>query len=622
MNTKQKTNEANPMRKSISSFIRRALRDQSGQTIPIIAGAMTGLLATMGLVIDVGHAYVVRGTLQNSANAAALAASGYVYYSQSATVNTTTMADQYSSMSGDANAYGASTVTTTVTTKCLNMLMPKGSSCGTGSAPNSVKVVQSTAVPTTFMGLLGMTKLNVSATATASMQGSSLPWNIAVIIDSTGSMASNDSNCGNITQFQCALGGVQALLQDVNPCPGTETSCTPSTANVRVSLFTFPNVLTAVNGSIPVVNGTTSDSIKDDIACSGSPATWTNYANQPIAAPYTLPVPGQTMPVYTSANAPSTYDVGLTYLRYTTGGSSPTTWDATYQITPFLSDYYDATQSTKLSTSSNLVKAVGNGSTDGCLTYTFGIWGKGTGSGFGNTYTASAIYAAQNALNAEKTTYGGQNALILLSDGGVNASFYSTAYNKSAYGTANSTNQYAQAQEFPSAAANSEVGPSTTSYPVPTYYTPATASNTTIAYSALGGNGKGNYPDWFDQCQQTIQAGQYAANNSTTVFSVAYGAGGSGGGCSSGWSVGETDTTFLSDVQNGANVSYSLSSLTPCIEMENVATNLNYFYSDYEQGGTTGSCNDSAHATVALSEIFQAIATTFTTPRLIPNNAT
>jgi len=34
-----------------------------------------------GLVIDVGHAYVVRGQLQNSANAAALAAAGYVYTS-------------------------------------------------------------------------------------------------------------------------------------------------------------------------------------------------------------------------------------------------------------------------------------------------------------------------------------------------------------------------------------------------------------------------------------------------------------------------------------------------------------------------------------------------------------
>ena len=607
------------MRKTISSFVRKSLRDQRGQTLPFMALLMTGLMAAAGLVVDVGHAYVVQGTLQNSANAAALAAAGYVYTSEDASVNTTTMADQYSGMSGDKNAYSASTVNTSVTTKCLNMLMPKGASCATGSAPNAVQVVQSTKVKTTFMALLGKSSLTVGATATASMQGSTLPWNVAVIVDGTGSMATNDSNCNNETQFQCALGGVQSLLEATNPCPVSVTSCAGSTANVRVSLFTFPNVLTAVNGALPQVSGNNADSIADEVDCGGTPATYTNYTAQPLAAPYTLPIPGATLPVYTAANAPSTYDVGLTYLRYTTGGTTPTTWDATYQVTPFLSDYYAPADSSGLNSSSNLVKAVGHGSTTGCLTYTFGIWGVGSGSGFGNTYTASAIYSAQSALNAEQALYGGQNALILLSDGGMNASYYSE--NKSAYGTANSTNQYTKAYEFPSAPSGSAVGPtySNPNYPTPTYYTPATPSDTTIAYSTLGVNGKGLYPDWFDQCQQTIQAAQYATNHSTTVFSVAYGAGTAGGGCNSGWSVGATDTTL---VATGQNASFTLSQLNPCVEMENVASSLNTFYSDYEQGGKTSGCADASHSTIALSEIFQAIASTFSTPRLIPNNAT
>lgn len=618
MNFTTKTIKVAPTRATFS-FVRRMLKDQSGQMLPFIALAMTGLLGTAGLVVDVGHAYVVRGQLQNSANAAALAAAGYVYASDSASVNTTSMADQYSGGNGDQNSYSGGTVTTAVSTKCVNILMPKGATCVSGSAPNAVQVKQSTGVKTFFFGLFGLNTLNVQATATASMQGSSLPWNIAVVVDGTGSMASTDSNCNNLTQFQCALGGVQSLLHDVNPCPSGASSCTPSTANVRVSLFTFPNVLTAVNGSLPKVNGSNADSIKDEIACGGTPATWTNYNAQPIAAPYTLPVPGATMPVYTSANAPSTYDVGLNYLRYTnTSGSTTTTWDATYQITPFLSDYYDASSSTLLNTSSNLVKAVGNGSTSGCLTYTFGIWGTGNGSGYGNTYVASSIYAAQNALNAEQAAEGGQNALIVLSDGGMNASYYSN--NTSQYGSSNSSNQYSNAYEFPTGPAGSQVGPTSTSYPVPSYYTPATPSDTTVAYSTLGANGKGNYPDWYDQCQQTIQAAQYATNQSTVVFSVAYGAS-TNSGCINGWGVGITDTTFLSSVESGANVGYSLSSLNPCVEMENVASSLNTFYSDYQQGGTVTSCNDSAHATVALSEIFESIATTFTTPRLIPNNA-
>ena len=79
-------------------------------------------------------------------------------------------------------------------------------------------------------------------------------------------------------------------------------------------------------------------------------------------------------------------------------------------------------------------------------------------SGFGNTYFASSIYAAQAALvAAQAANPGSKNAIIFLSDGQANASEYSK--NSSAYGTANSINQYAQASEFPEAPSPSEVGP-------------------------------------------------------------------------------------------------------------------------------------------------------------------
>jgi hypothetical protein len=431
------------------------------------------------------------------------------------------------------------------------------------------------------------------------MQGVSNPWNVAIIIDSTGSMATTDSDCNNQTQFQCALSGTQALLEATNPCPSGVSSCSGASANVRVSLFTFPNILTSYNGIA-------TNSISDEINCSGSPATWKDYSAQPIAAPYTLPVPGATLP----ANSD-----GTVYMTYTQTSTNKN-WNATYQVTPFLSDYYLPSASSGLNSSSNLVKAVGYGNTSGCLTYTFGIWGTGSGSGFGNTYLASAIYEAQAALTAEQAADGGQNALIFLSDGQANASYYSK--NTSAYGTTNSTNQFTDAYEFPTGPAGSEVGPTSTnpSDPVPAYYTPATTSST-YGYSALGANGKGKYPDWYDQCQQGIQAAQYATNQGTTVYSVAYGSEDSG--CNSGWNVGLTDTTLTA---TGSNASFSLSTLTPCVTMENIASSLSTFYSDYNQSGSGSSCQDSSHSTISLTDIFQAIAATFTTPRLIPNNAT
>jgi len=570
--------------------------DQRGQVLPWAAFMMLSMLGMGGMVLDVGRAYVARTNLQNEANAAALAAAGVVY-NTSSTDNATTVATSFSGSSSDANSgNGVASVNTSVTPICLNLLMPSGSTCGTGSASNAVRVVETATIKTYFMPIVfGPKSLSVSATATASMDGMSQPWNVAVIVDSTGSMATTDSDCGGVTEFQCALTGVQTLLASVNPCPGGSTSCA-STAKFNVSLFTFPNVLTSYNG-------TTVNSISDDINCSGTPATWTDYSAQPVAAPYTLPVPGATLPGTPNA----------TYMAYTQT-STGHVWDATYQITPFESDYYSPSTTGGLNASANIVKAIGHASTKGCLTYTFGIWGTGSGSGFGNTYFAGSIYEAQAALAAEKTANGGRNAIIFLSDGQANASYYSK--NTSSYGTANSTNQYADAYEFPSGPAGSEVGPTSTSPsdPVPAYYTPATTTSG-VGYSALTGTGL--YPDWEDQCQQGITAAQWAANQGTRVYSVAYGS--QSTGCNSGWGIGLTDKTL---VATGKNQTFSLSQLTPCVTMENISTSLSYFYSDYNQSGSGSTCQDASHTVSSMKDIFSAIAASFTMPRLLPNNAT
>ncbi len=604
------------MKGTIYLFFRRVLTDQQGQILPWLAVVLVGMLGMAGLSIDVGRAYVLRSQLQNYANAAALAAAGEVYNSSS-TDNATTIATSYSAGSGGHNVNSSlGTVTTTVTTVCLNMLMPSGTSCTSSSPANAVKVKQTATMPTYFMKLFGFNSLSVSSQATASMQGSAHPWNVAVIVDSTGSMNTSDSNCGSgVTEFQCALQGIQVLLQGTNPnCISGQANCANG-YDFRVALFTVPNVLTSYNGALPTVNGHSFDSQSLDINCGGTPGSYNDYTKQPLAAPYTLPKPGATLPTDSEGR------VYMTYTQTSTGKN----WTASYQITPFLSDYWDPsnTSSGGLNTSSDLVKAVGYKDTDGCLTYTFGIDGAtGGGSHFGNTYFASSIYEAQAALALEKAEYpGSQSAIIFLSDGQANASYYSK--NSSTYGTANSTNQYAKAYEFPDAPSGSLVGPTTTAYPVPAYYTPATVSSTSLGYSTLGGNGKGYYPDWYDQCQQAIAAAQYALNATGNyqvdrVYAVAYGAESSG--CHNGWSVGATDTTGVTS--GTLNQSFSGSNVLPCTTMEDVASDWSYFYSDNQQQGNVNlGCTDENHSVVALKDIFAAIAATFTNPRLLPNNA-
>jgi len=347
------------VRKIGMSFVRGFLFDERGQLLLWAPLVMIAVIAIAGLTIDGGQFYVARSQLQNSTNAAALAAAGGVY-NTGTTNSASAVGPIYSSSPGNANFNSKlGKVVTTVTPKCLNMLMPAGLSCATtGAVSNAVVVTQTASVSTHFMALFGVSSLSVSTTATASMQGISQPWNVAIVVDSTGSMNVSDSNCnGGVTEFQCALEGVQALLAATNPvCPSGSSTC-PTGASFRVALFTFPNVST--------------NTVHMDIDCSGNPT----------ALPYTLPAPTAT------SYAP---------LTYTTGGASPKTWTATYEVTypvsgtgvtnaatdadanGFVSDYYapSSTSTGGLNTSSSIVGAVGYGGPSGkagCLTYTQGI---------------------------------------------------------------------------------------------------------------------------------------------------------------------------------------------------------------------------------------------------------
>jgi hypothetical protein len=84
-----------------------------------------------------------------------------------------------------------------------------------------------------------------------------------------------------------------------------------------------------------------------------------------------------------------------------------------YQIIPFSTDYKTSDTATSLNTSSNLVRAL-QGGPSGCQQGLDALGGYGT-------YYAGVIAAAQTALTTNGRT-GVQKVIILLSDGGANAS--------------------------------------------------------------------------------------------------------------------------------------------------------------------------------------------------------
>jgi len=57
----------------LRSFIRRLLKDERGQMLPMMALLLVGMAGTAAMSIDLGRAFVSYRTLQASTNAAALA---------------------------------------------------------------------------------------------------------------------------------------------------------------------------------------------------------------------------------------------------------------------------------------------------------------------------------------------------------------------------------------------------------------------------------------------------------------------------------------------------------------------------------------------------------------------
>jgi len=363
------------MKQKMRTLFPRILREQSGQTLIFGVMMMVVLIGMGGIILDVGHAFFCYRELQAATDAAALAGAEALPNSTA-----TTQATEYSATAGHLNAYpnlyNVNMVTGYPKVECLTALKNAGEICIAPANGNAVQVQETAQVPVYFLSALRAFKLttaqylNIKATATAAMRGAiSTPYNVAIVLDSTASMSSNtDTDCGGITRFQCALNGVATLLEELDPCAATYTTCSVTNEVAAnpvdvVGIFTFPNMTVGTVG--------------DEVNCKSSSIS---------VQPYTFPSSS-----------------GTTYAP--SGSSTPT-----YEVTNFFSDYRVSNTAGALNTASNLSIAVGAGSSGtGCEMNAKG----GAGS-----YAAGAIYAAQAALTAEAIANpGSSNVIIVLSDG-------------------------------------------------------------------------------------------------------------------------------------------------------------------------------------------------------------
>jgi hypothetical protein len=104
------------------------------------------------------------------------------------------------------------------------------------------------------------------------------------------------------------------------------------------------------------------------------------------------------------------------------------------------------------------------------------------------------------------------------------------------------------------------------------------------------------------------------------VYAVAYGSETTGCGVKGGSST-ATDTTL---VATGLNAPFTLSTLTPCMTMENIASSMSKFFSDYMQSGSGSTCMNTKNTenNNSLNAIFKLIGGGLGSARLIPNGTT
>jgi Flp pilus assembly protein TadG len=216
------------MSHDLKSTLRRALADRRGSVAIIVGIAMIAVIGICAVVVDMAYVYSVHRQLQSATDQAALAGAQRVY--DSAAVSA---ANEYSATVGNKNVNAGVTVTMASGYPQVKCLTSTGIPCGGSPSGNAVKVVQTATVPVFFARIFGKNTVTITTEATASAAGNQpKPYNIVMIIDTTGSMSSTDANCSisGASRLTCAKAGAKQLLSGMLPSMD------------KVALLTFPGL--------------------------------------------------------------------------------------------------------------------------------------------------------------------------------------------------------------------------------------------------------------------------------------------------------------------------------------------------------------------------------------------
>lgn len=184
-------------------------REQRGSAMPFFGLGVLMLVAATGTAVDMGRVQIVQSRMQNALDATGLAIGSTISTSNMATETT-----KYFYANFPAGFLGS-----TVTSLTANP----------NNANSVINLAATGKVNTTFMKVLGISSVNVSATSQVMRQSKGME--LVMVIDNTGSMASSAG--GSISKIQAARTAASTLLDVLY---GTGNNTVP---NLWVGLVPF-----------------------------------------------------------------------------------------------------------------------------------------------------------------------------------------------------------------------------------------------------------------------------------------------------------------------------------------------------------------------------------------------
>jgi Flp pilus assembly protein TadG len=264
-----------------------ALSEEHGQAVVFVLMFMVVVIAVVGFVIDVGHAYQAQRSLQGAADAAALAGAQQLPDPTLAQQTAT----QFGSTAAGKNHITDISVTEQIGTSC-NATIP-------GCSPvNMVSVNEDATVPTFFSKIVGVNSFNLHVHAAACSPCGTKPVDIVLVLDRTGSMCQDslgrpDPACTDLNNAKAGirtfLGYFDSSIAHVGlavlpPAASVSTRCSTSSAsnyNSRTSAYT----IVPLSNDFRNANGTlnASSALVSTLACVQGGGT-TSYASAIEAA--------------------------------------------------------------------------------------------------------------------------------------------------------------------------------------------------------------------------------------------------------------------------------------------------------------------------------------------------